>query len=732
MNLFSIFPFSSFLINTILASVVLALNPHGKTNRAYALFAYSFAFWAFLNFIVWNGYNPTLFSVAKHIEPFCWLPSTLLVLNFIFTLIKRKRDWVFWGCTGIVVGWTSYGAVTGCMIVEYQPVYWGNYAVMADCYFPAVVMATLVPAVYCFYLLISTIQTTKEQHFRTQLMYLTIGSMILFLLVFIDSVLRTSLLRMTSLPFLGSFYLIVQSGFVFFAIVRHRFLQVDLRDAAHEVFAHVNDGVILLDLNGSVRDMNRAACSFFGVATEAPIENLSQLFGTSYRFAENAVDWEIVREHDGITTTGLLSQSDLLDRGRLIGKLVIVHDATQQRKEAQERLELELKVRQSHASRLEAMGQLAGGVAHDFNNMLAGMYGFADLLRMKLKKNPDCEPKLLLYAENILRSVRQAADLTKKLTMFARRNVSEMKTFNVHDAIMDTIALLEHTIDKRVDITSDLTAERCVIRGDRAQIQNMLLNIAINAGDAMPEGGALLFKTTYKEFTAADARCLNKDAEGGSYLVVAVADTGVGMSAEVQREIFNPFFTTKKKGKGTGLGLASAYGIAVNHKGFVTVESEVGKGTTFYACFPLSSKELPPAESSVKVAAPEVGQGRILLADDEEYVRESATEMLLAIGYTVIPCDNGAAAVAWYTANQGNVDLVILDVMMPKMTGDQCALALQKINPGVKLLFISGYSSTLSAERWAELTKAGGDVTIMQKPFTIEQLAEAVRRVMGN
>lgn len=731
MNPFSIFPFSSFLINTILASVVLAINPHGRTNRAYALFTYSFAFWAFLNFVVWNEHNTILLTLAKHIEPVCWLPSTLLVLNFTFTLTNKKRNLIFWGCTGIVAGWTSYGVITGCMIVEYQPVYWGNYAVVADCYFTAVVMASLVPAAYCFYLLIATIRTTKEQHFRVQLMYLTIGSMIMFLLVFTDSVLRTSLLRMTSVPFFGSFYLIVQSGFVFFAIVHHRFLQIDLCDAAHEAFAHVNDGVILLDLNQSVRDMNRAACAFFGVAPGTPIENLCQLFGASYRFEENAVDWEIVRDKEGKTIIGLLSQSDLLDRKRLIGKLVIVHDVTQQRKEEQQRLQLELKVQQSHASRLEAMGQLAGGVAHDFNNMLAGMYGFADLLCMRLKKNPDSEPKMLMYAENILRSVRQAADLTKKLTMFACRNVSEMKTFNMHDAIMDTVVLLEHTIDKRVDIAHNLTAERVAARGDRAQIQNMLLNIAINAGDAMPEGGTLLFKTANQEFSTTDVHCFNKDAEAGVYLVVAVADTGIGMSAEVQREIFNPFFTTKKSGKGTGLGLASAYGIAVNHKGFITVDTEVGIGTTFSACFPLSSEEIPPGEPPVKAAAIEVGQGKILLVDDDAYVRESATDMLMAIGYTVFSCEDGAAAVPWYTANQGDVDLVILDVMMPKLTGDQCALALQKINPEVKLLFISGYSGTLSAEHWAALVKARCAPVMMQKPFTIAQLAEAVGRAIG-
>jgi signal transduction histidine kinase/CheY-like chemotaxis protein len=725
MNPYSFIPFSSFFINTVLASVVLGLNPRSKTNRAYGVFSCNFALWAFINFLEWNSGTPEVLSVFARLEPICWLPTSLLVLNFIYVLVKRHRDWIFWSFTVIVFTWSAIAVATGCLLIGFRHTYWGQFVVVTRLYLPAVLMSAVLPAAWGFYILFKTFKVAQDRHFRTQLKYLIIGTIAMFVLVIWESVFRTSLLNIDVLPFLGSFFLIIQSAFVFFAIVRHRFLNVDVRDAAHEIFSQVHEGVILLDPNQGINDMNGAAQHFFGITSEEKIGDLERLFGKGYRFDENCENREITFSHDDNEKIGLLSQSDLFDKGRLIGKLVIIHDLTVRREEERKRTLLEYQVRQSHASRLEALGMLAGGIAHDFNNMLAGVAGYTTLLRLNMATRDET---LLSYTEPIIKTVQQAADLTKKLLTFARRNVSGTAVVNLHDTVMDTVSMLRHTIDKRIIIKTDLSARSFTFRGDRVQLQNMLLNLAINACDAMPEGGELRFKTSNEELSAADARAFNKEAGGGVYIVAEVEDTGTGMTEEVKKKIFDPFFTTKKPGKGTGLGLASAYGIAGSHKGFISVDTKIGKGTTFHVYFPAAVDE--SLEEPEEKEAIERGQGRILFVDDEEIVRVSTAKVLGAIGYTVIPCSNGEEAVAWYREHDGQADLALLDVMMPGMTGDQCAEALRTINPQVKIMFVSGCPGIVPANKLKALSKARGPVEMLQKPFTIEQLSRMVKAAM--
>jgi signal transduction histidine kinase/CheY-like chemotaxis protein len=588
-------------------------------------------------------------------------------------------------------------------------------------------MSAFLPAVFGFHLLFKTLRVAKDHHFRTQLTYLTIGTLGMFVLVVSESVFRTSLLGIDSFPFLGSFFLIFQSAFVFFAIVRHRFLNVDVRDAAHEIFSQMHEGVLILDPNQGISDMNGSAQDFFGITEWEKAGCLEQLFGEGYRFDENWLDREIAYSRGDKVRIGLLSQSDLCDRGRLIGKLVIIHDITQAREEERQRVLLEAKVQESHTSRLEALGMLAGGIAHDFNNVLAIVSGYATMLRFDLS---GMDEKLLGHTDHIIKAAHRAADLPRKLLTFARRTVSEITVVNMHDTIMDTVSLLQHTIDKRIVITTDLLARHFTLNGDRSQIQNMLLNMAINARDAMPDGGELRLRTRNEEVSAGAAKVRNREAEGGVYVVVDIEDNGTGMTEEVKKRIFDPFFTTKQPGKGTGLGLASAYGIVGSHRGFICVDTEIGKGTAFHAYFPVANgASLVAAER--KIATVEKGRGRILLVDDEEDVRVSLAKMLGAIGYTVIAFDNGEGAVKWYREHECAADLVLLDVMMPTMTGDQCAEALQRMDPQARILFMSGYAGVLSEDELEAPSNGSGPFGVLQKPFTIEQLSRVVMAAMG-
>jgi PAS domain-containing protein len=279
MNPWSFIPFSSFLINTVLAAVVFGLNPGSKTNRAYSLFAVSFAFWGFLNFIEWNGMSPRSSRLFIRIDPLSWMASTLFVLNFIYVLVQRRRDPIFRLLTAIVAAWSIIAVTTGGLFTGFRHAYWGEFAMVTRFYFSAVVMSVLLPAVWGFYILIKTFKVTRDLYFREQLKYLTIGTLAMFIVVFTDSVFRTELIGNDSLPFLGSFFLIIQSGFIFFAIVRHRFLNVDVRNAARELFSKVHEGVVILDQNQGIIDLNASAQEFFGMTKDDKPVELERIFG---------------------------------------------------------------------------------------------------------------------------------------------------------------------------------------------------------------------------------------------------------------------------------------------------------------------------------------------------------------------------------------------------------------------------------------------------------------------
>jgi signal transduction histidine kinase/CheY-like chemotaxis protein len=723
-NPFSIIPFLSFIINIVLASIVLGLNPYSKTNRSYSIFAYNFAFWALLNFLEWNIQSPQILQFFAYIEPFAWLPTTFLVIRFIYVFVKRPQDPAYQIIKINVIIWLAISAFTGCLIEGFTHAYWGNLVIVTNFYFAAVLMTSTIPALWGFYILFKASITTQDSTFRAHLRYLTIGTIIMYVLVISDSILKVTLLRNDQLPYIASFLLIIQSVFVFIAIIRHRFLSIDLRDAASHIFYNVNEGVILLDLNRCISNMNESAQKFFGINNIETV-NVQNLFGQKYSYDENIENLEITFLNNGEKKTGLLSQSNLYVQGTLIGKLVIIHDITFKREEEQKLVMLEKQVQQLHASRLEALGKLAGGIAHDFNNVLSVITGSATLLRMSLF---DKDKKVLSHAESIIKTAQDASVLTRKMLTFAHQNISEFVAFDLHETINDVVTMLQHTIDKRINVQTSLSAQNHILFGDRVQIQNLLLNIAINACDAMPNGGLLNFSTRNEVLSNEFVKSYNNDAQAGNYVIVDIEDNGSGMTEEIKKRIFEPFFTTKQMEKGTGLGLATAYGTSLSHKGFISVDSELGAGTVFHVFFPvLQDTQLKKNDTVSEI---KYGKGKILLVDDDEKIRNTTSEMLETIGYTLINCSNGEDAIRTFKETNCDVKLVILDVILPLMNGVQCAEHLRKINPKIKIIFISGYLGKLSSSETTTISTAINSSKFIYKPFTIEQLSHTVKEMI--
>lgn len=372
------------------------------------------------------------------------------------------------------------------------------------------------------------------------------------------------------------------------------------------------------------------------------------------------------------------------------------------------------------AEKMKAIGQLAGGIAHDFNNQLSGVYGYADLLMANLEGE-----KLRSYARCILEAAEQAAELTNQLLAFSRKGKYMSVPVNIHNTIEQVLSMLEHSIDKRIRIGRDLQATPATTMGDPSQLQNAFLNIALNARDAMPKGGELTFATHAQELTQEQCSALPHTTPPGSYLCVSITDTGCGMDEDTQQHMFEPFFTTKDVGKGTGMGLASVYGTIRNHKGAIAVTSAIGKGTTFRIYLP-SIEDVYVEDAPEARDAPVAGTARILVVDDEDIARRIATDMLGELGYNVRTCSDGREAVALYETDWQEIDLVILDMVMPELDGRDTFDAMLAINPNVRAILSSGYS--IDGEAKSILDQ--GVKAFIGKPFSQADLSKTVAQVL--
>ncbi len=367
------------------------------------------------------------------------------------------------------------------------------------------------------------------------------------------------------------------------------------------------------------------------------------------------------------------------------------------------------------SQKMDAIGQLAGGIAHDFNNQLAGIMGFAEMILIceGLKDN------VKRYTKSIIKSTENASNLTKELLAYSRKGQYQKKPIDIHNTLKDVLSILQHSIDKKITLIMDISAESSVVSGDPTQLQNALLNLGINARDAMPDGGKLTFTTSIVSFNESYIKFRGYDVSPGNYILISITDTGIGMSKEVKKHIFEPFYTTKSEGQGTGMGLAAVYGTVKTNKGNIDVYSEPGKGTVFKLYLPLIGEMQEEEEHVLEVQHAEES-ARILVVDDEESVLDATTTMLITIGYEAISCSNGQEAIKLYSEKWKEIDLVLLDLIMPELGGRQTYLEMQRINSDVKVIICSGFGLNGDIQNLMDLGAAG----FLQKPFQAVNLSK--------
>ncbi|MDX6668375.1 MAG: hypothetical protein QOK04_1755, partial [Solirubrobacteraceae bacterium] len=428
-----------------------------------------------------------------------------------------------------------------------------------------------------------------------------------------------------------------------------------------------------------------------------------------------------LRRKDGTELPCEVALSTLESEEGLLA-VAAIRDITE-RKRAHE-IEARLEARLHQSERLESVGQLAGGIAHDFNNLLAVILSYARFLRDELDEGHPLGDDV----KEIEWAAERAADLTHQLLIFSRRDKAEPVPLDLNRIVGDTERLLGRTIGEHVELTTTLSAGPCPVLADPGQIEQVLLNLAVNARDAMPDGGQLSIETECLEFDAAEAKA-RVGAGAGRYVRLTVSDTGHGMNAEVAARAFEPFFTTKRVGEGTGLGLASVYGIVTQASGHIDLSSEPGVGTTVTVHLPAT--EVPasaaPDTDGRPDAVPLEGAGEtVLLVEDEDAVRDLTRRILAGHGYDVVPADTVRDALHTCEQHDGDIDLLLTDVVMPEMSGPDLAERAASLRPGLRVLFMSGYTSEIVARRGGD----NGSVPFLGKPFTTEALLRSVKQAL--
>ncbi len=503
------------------------------------------------------------------------------------------------------------------------------------------------------------------------------------------------------------------------------------RQLLFEAINQSDESIIITDFDGNILFVNPAFVRLTGYSRQEVIGQNPRIIKSGQHSAEFYKDlWKTIlggktwhgelinKRKDGSLFVEKASISPVFDsNGKIVNFIAVKHDITEQRS---------LEEQLMHAQKMESVGRLAGGVAHDYNNMLQVILVSLQLLLTR----DDLGKDIIYHLKHIEKAANQASEITKQLLAFSRKQAVCPKVINLnHILSSEILAMLERLLGEDIELRFFPRANPALIKIDPGQIHQVVTNLAINARDAMPQGGKLIIETERVELDEAFCR-QHIGASPGSYVMLAVSDNGIGIDKEIMPHIFEPFFTTKEEHRGTGLGLPSVYGIVKQSGGYINVYSEPGIGSTFKLYFPLHSE--PEESESEGVGDQSKGMDedaslRILLVEDNDMVRELTRSVLGILGYEVLEAESPQKALEMLKARPEKIDLLLTDLVMPKMSGAQLAERIKEMIPDVRVLFMSGYTANIVARHGIMANR----VNFIQKPFTMKDLSRAIRKTMG-
>lgn len=496
------------------------------------------------------------------------------------------------------------------------------------------------------------------------------------------------------------------------------------REKLQTLFDNAPFGMVLIDAKGHFTYLNRKFTELFGYDL-SDIPNGRTWFKKAYperTYRHTAISTWIQDKRDirsGASAPRVFNVTCKNEEQKVVNfitsalfagdYLMTCEDITEMRK-------LESQLRQ--AQKTEAIGTLAGGIAHDFNNILTSLAGYAALIKAKM----DTSNPLLPYVEEILAASQKATSLIQSLLAFSRQQPVTLITLDVNNAIKTTEKLLRRLLTENIELRVSLTGDNTSVKADKSLMDQILFNLVTNARDAMPTGGTLTIKTAISRIDKTFIRT-HGFGETGKYVQMNVSDTGMGMDETTKGKIFDPFFTTKEVGKGTGLGLATVYGIVKQHNGFITVESQRNRGTTFSIYFPaVTIKENEEDDTAAPITE---GKETILIAEDDGAVRDLVREVLQTYGYRTIEAVDGEDAIRKFKQNR-RVHLIVLDMIMPKKNGREVYEEIRSINPRIKVLFVSGYTRNVVFDKGIE----DGELDFIAKPLSFDIFLQKIREIL--
>ncbi len=501
-----------------------------------------------------------------------------------------------------------------------------------------------------------------------------------------------------------------------------------------DLLDNANDAIIVIEPTGYLGFVNPKFCDMMGYSVEeakglhfSRLVHSDDLAMVQERFSNwlsgKEVSWNYEARcltKNGNTIYTDINASTIEKEGKITGAQIIIRDITKRKQAEAEKKRLEAQLIQ--AQKMKAIGTLAGGVAHDFNNLLTSIQGYTDLAMMDL----DMDNPGYSHLKEVRRASVRAANLTRQLLLFSRRQPIEMTPVNLNHTIEDMIKMVRRLIGEDISIVTDLEEELWTINADPGNIEQVIMNLVVNARDAMPEGGKITIRTENARLDEVDCK-LTSDARPGNFVCLSITDTGTGMDKKTIERIFEPFFTTKELGKGTGLGLSVVYGIIKQHKGWINVSSEPGRGCKFRIYLPSVSTK-PERTEEYRVSPVKFrGKGeRILLVEDEQAVRKLNTETLDRNGYAIFPASNAKEALDIFERENGDFALVFSGVVLPDKNGLELIDEILSHKPDLHVLLTSGYSDEKSL--WQAIHERG--FRFLQKPYSLDHLLRAIREAL--
>ena len=738
MTLYILLPTFAFFISFFTWTYVFAQQKRDPINTTFLLFAANNLGWISCDLLMYHPFTNQHELLIARICTFFWLPAGFWFLLFAYALVGKKTDWFLRGAGIAAALGVAFAVLSNQILIDLRHFEWGTAQIFHPIYHPLISIITAVTSAKAVFLILKKRRASKDTAERHSLALLIGGAITVMGFIAVVNVLMPTLLGIYNIPMLGSSAFTVFVVLVFWAVTRYRFLSISVEKVAEELFEDLQEGILLTDRSGRVLRSNAPAREILGTHPEGR-DAQSLLFGcpTDADFTNAEIS---PRPNDPDGPTFALSASTIRRGEDVLGRIYIIRDITEQKRaenvllRSKEDLEQEIKVRTQqlkHAQRMEAVGTLAGGIAHDFNNVLAVILGFANAAKHDTPKNNPIYGDI----EEIIVAGKRGRDIVRQiLTISRKQDTTGYVTENLSAIVHETVTLVKGSMPENISFQTVMPDAPIPIRCDATQIAQVLMNLCNNGVYAMkeiPKGTLtvgvellLLDETEVKERDLPTA---------GRYARLFVRDTGCGIDETVCNQIFNPFFTTKPQGEGTGLGLATAFVIIQNHEGEIQVESKIGEGTEFSILLPILSdlhaQEEPMERRDSDFSAqlyPTAPRERILLVDDESQVRRMGNRVLTQLGYSVVTAESGEEALDKLSAPDHGFALVVTDYNMPKMTGVELAAVVRRKQIRVPIILMSGYGDKVTPE---EIDSAG-IAMFLPKPAPKKVLDSAIRQIL--